>query len=127
MLNNAARARPPVGLTTSPGGAASSRPRCLPAMMRMAKLRLLGRRAAAGSELLGEHFLRHFLDGAALEQAKLEGSVGEPDQPRHRIAEMLEHAADLAVAPLAQTDLEPSVAALLALEFGGDRPVGDAV
>src|SRR6478752_5223545 len=40
---------------------------------------------------------------------------------------MLEDAADLAVAPLAQPDFEPGVAALLALEFGCDRSIGDAV
>jgi hypothetical protein len=115
MLNSASRARSLVGLTSSPGGAASSR------------LRLLGRCPAAGAELVGEHLPRHLLDGAALEEAELEGSVGEADQPRHGVAEMLEDAAHLAVAPLAQPHLEPGIAALLALELGGDRPVGDAV
>src|SRR4029077_19956215 len=123
---SASRARSPVGRTVSPGGAASSLPRCLPAMMRT-RLRLLGRRPAAAAELVGEHLPRHLLDSAALEQAELERPVGEADQPRHRIAEMLEHTPDLAVAPLAQPDLEPGIAALLALELGGDRPIGDAL
>src|SRR5258707_5188310 len=126
MLKSASRARSPVGRTVSPGGAASSLPRCLPAMMRT-QLRHLRRRAAAAAKLVGEHSLRYLLDGAALEEAKLERPVGEADQPRHLVAEMLEDAAHLAVAPLAQPDLEPGIAALLALKLGGDRPIGDGV
>src|SRR4051812_36189773 len=126
MLKSASRARSPVGRTVSPCGAASSLPRCLPAMMRTG-LRLLRLGPAAAAELVGENALRHLLDGAALEEAELERPVGEADQPRHRIAEMLEHTPDLAVAPLAQTHLEPGIAALLALELGGERPIGDAV
>src|SRR5438552_16172236 len=127
MLKSASRTRSLVGRMSSPGGAARIRPRCLSAMMRMAKLRLLGRRAAARSKLLGEYLARHFLDGTALQEAELERAVGQADQPRHRIIEMLEDAAYLAVAPLAQPDLEPGIAALLAFELGGDRPIGDAV
>src|SRR5260370_19751244 len=111
MLNKASRARSLVGRTMSPCGAASGRPRCLPAMMRMAALRgppLL----VAGAELLGEHLARHFLDLAARQDAELERAVGQPDEPRHGIAKMLEDAADLGVGAPAQPPFDPGNAAL---------------
>src|SRR5258707_14706853 len=107
MLKSAPGARAPVGLTSSPGGAESSRPRCLPAMMRMPLLRRLRRRAAASSELIGEHLARPLLDGAALQKPEPESAVGQADQPRHRIIEVLEAAAHLSGGPLPQPDLEP--------------------
>src|SRR4051812_11329293 len=114
MLNNASRARSLVGRTASPSGASRVRPRCLPAMIRMAgsnraALRL---RPVAAAELVSEDLARHLLDGAALEIAELKGTVGEADEAGDAVAEMLEHTADLAVTALAQPDLEPGVAAL---------------
>src|SRR5260370_41957449 len=101
MLKRASRARSPVGLTSSPGGAESSRPRCLPAMMRMPLLRRLRGRAAAGAELIGEHLARHLLDGAALQKPELEWAVGQADPPGHGIIEIPEHAPHRTGAPLA--------------------------
>src|SRR5438874_1843133 len=59
--------------------------------------------------------------------AELERPVGEADQPRHGVAEMLEGAAHLAVLALLQRQGEPGVRALLAVERGADRAISDAV
>src|SRR5215469_13449860 len=121
MSKSASRARSPVGRTSSPSGASSLRPRCLPAMMRM-----LFRGGLARAELLAQHALIHFLDRAALQIAELERAIGEADETRDRKAQMLHHAPHFAIAAFAQADDEPRVAALLALQGGVDRAVGNA-
>src|SRR6266550_330394 len=118
MLNSASRARSLVGLTVSPDGASSLRPRCLPPTMRI--------RRAGVSELLGQHFLGHLGDFAARQIAELERPEGEPDQSGNREPQMFEHAAHLAVLALARRQRDPRVAALLAFETGTDRAVGRA-
>src|SRR5215467_333519 len=131
MLKIASRARSLVGRTRSPGGAASLLPRCLPAMIRMRRCRgapapgprIAGPRRATGAELLGQHLSRYLLDRAARQRAKLEGTIGETDETGDGISQMLEHPPDLAVAPFAQADLEPSVAALLAVKHGANGAV----
>src|SRR5215469_8345314 len=120
MLNSASRARSLVGLTVSPGGANSRRPRCLPPTIRM------GRRAS-GPKLLAEHLPRHLVDRAARQIAELERPEREADQPSHLKPEMFEHATHLSVFPLAQSHRDPGIAALLALKLGGDRAIGDAI
>src|SRR5438105_14067626 len=89
MLNSASRARSLVGLTVSPGGASSRRPRCLPPTIRM------DCRRATAAELLAEHLLRHLVDGAARQIAELKRPAGQADQPGHLKTELLEHPADL--------------------------------
>src|SRR5258708_25347680 len=121
MSNSASRARSPVGRTARPSGARNGRPRCLPAMIRMA----LRRRARA--ELLAQPLAGHFLDRAAREIAELERPVGDADEPRHAEPQMLHDAADLAVLALVQAYREPGIAALLAIEYGADRTIGHAV
>jgi hypothetical protein len=79
------------------------------------------------SELFGEHLFRHLGDLAARQIAQLEWPKGEPDQPRHGEPEMLEYLANLAVLALAQSQRDPGVAALAALETGADRAIGYAV
>src|SRR5579875_1211998 len=155
MSNTASRARSLVGRTARPAGAMSARPRCLPAMMRIAalcrvaahrfarafagtrppsrfrfQLLLGGRRAwfRLVAELLVHHARRHFLERAARQVAELERAVSEADEPRHREAHMRHHLADLAIAPFAQRDRQPHVARmLLAFVDGMDRAVSDAV
>src|SRR5580700_8748112 len=122
MLNSASRARSLVGRTASPGGAMSRLPRCLPPTTRMGSYRSL-----ALAELLVEHLPLHYLQRTAFEMAELERAVRETDKPRHRIAEMFEHAPHLAVLALAQAERDPRVRSLLAFELGADRAVGDAV
>src|SRR5580704_17700123 len=122
MLNNASRARSLVGRTASPGSAINRRPRCLPPTTRMGSCRSL-----ALAQLLVEHLFLHLLERAAFEETELERAVGETDEPRHRIAEMFEDAAHLAVLALAQAERDPRVRSLLAFELGADRAVGDAV
>src|SRR5438132_5151062 len=119
MLNNASRARSLVGLTLSPGGASSRRPRCLPPTIRTCRGRL--------PELLGQHLLCHLVDRAGRQVAQLKWSEREPDQPGYRESQMIEHAANLAVLALAQGQRDPGVAALPAFEAGADRAVGRAV
>src|SRR5580658_1654921 len=124
MSNSASRARSLVGRTVRPSGAVSARPRCLPAMIRMARAgRALGarRRLAGGridAELLAQHPARHLLDRAARQLAELERAIGQPKKPRHAQAQMLQHAADLAILALAQAHRQPGIAALLAVERG---------
>src|SRR5262249_15392353 len=120
MLKSASRARSEVGRTVSPGGAAMRRPRCLPATIRMSSHGL-------DTQLLAEHPPRHLLDRAAREMTELEGTVGHPDEARHIEPQMCEHAADLPVLALLQRDREPGVAALLALELGADRAIGNGL
>src|SRR5216684_2151384 len=121
MSKSASRARSPVGRTARTSGARSARPRCLPAMIRMAL------RHRARAELLAHDLARHFLDRSAREVAELEGPVGDADEPGHAEPQMLHDAADLAVLALMQAHREPGVAALLAIEHGADRPIGHAV
>src|SRR5580658_3761017 len=104
MLNNASRARSLVGLTASPGGASRRRPRCLPPTIRMR-----GPFGHGGSELLGERFLRHFGNRAALKTAKLERAVGKTDQTRDLKPQMLQHATHLTVFAFGQRHHDPSV------------------
>src|SRR6516164_1161513 len=120
ILNNASRARSLVGRTVSPGGASSRRPRCLPPTIRM------GRRAS-GPKLLAEHLLRHLVDRTARQIAELERTEGETNQPSYRKPETFEHATHLSIFSLAQSHCDPGIAALLALELGGDRAIGDPV
>src|SRR5579885_3722452 len=103
MSNKASRARSPVGRTARPGGASSRGPRCLPSMMRI----------GLAAELFGEDAARHLLDRAARQVAELERPVGNADEPRHRQAQMLHHAAHLAVFAFGKAHGEPGVAALL--------------
>ena len=58
---------------------------------------------------------------------RAERAVGDPDQPRYRVAEMVEHAADFAVLALLQRQGQPGVRSLRPVERGADRAVGDAV
>src|SRR5688572_11141262 len=83
-----------------------------------------GRGAA---ELVLQDFTGYFLDRAAGEKAELEGAVGEPDQAGDGVAEMLEDAPHLAVLAFVQRQRDPGVGALLAVERGADRAVGEAV
>src|SRR5262249_18006113 len=64
---------------------------------------------------------RHFLDLAALELAEIDRPEGDADQPHHRQVEMRQHPPDLAVLAFGQRDVDPGVAALLAVE---PRPAG---
>jgi hypothetical protein len=114
MLKSASRAV--AGRAESlPGGAA--RARRAYGMMRTAKLRLLGR--APPVQVIGEHFARH-LSTAPRSGVRVERPVGQADQPRYRIIEMLGTRRTAVARPRA-ADFEPGVAALLALELGGDR------
>jgi hypothetical protein len=59
--------------------------------------------------------------------AELEGAVGEADQPGDPIPQMFENPPDLSVLALLQGQGDPGVGALLAVELGADRAIGDAV
>jgi hypothetical protein len=56
--------------------------------------RFAGRASGAGSQLFAHHFCRHFLDRPFLQQAELEGSESDADQPADRPAEMLADPSD---------------------------------
>ncbi len=58
---------------------------------------------------------------------ELEGSIGEADQPRYRVPQMFENPPHLAVLALLQRQGHPGVRALLAVELGADRAIGDRV
>src|SRR5260370_22077396 len=105
MLNSASRARSLVGLTFSPGGASSRRPRCLPATIRMRDCR------ATVAELVVEHLFRHLVDRAACQITELKRPVGEADQPGKLKTQVLEHPAHLAVLPLAPAPRHPRLPA----------------
>src|ERR1700730_7918856 len=119
MSNSASGARSLVGLTLSPGGANSRRPRCLPPTIRIDW--------TCCSELLGQHLPRHLGDLAARQIAELERPEGEPDQPGDREPQMFEHAAHLTVLALAQGQCDPGGAALPAFEARAYRAIGNAV
>src|ERR1700687_1416248 len=79
------------------------------------------------SELFGEHLPRHLLDRALREMAELERPISKADQPGDRIAEMFHDPPHLAVLSLLQRQGDPGVGALLAVELGADRSIGDAI
>src|ERR1700722_12162008 len=109
MLNSASRARSLVGRTASPGGATSRRPRCLPPTIRTGFSPVFGWAApacrhglasglafiVAFAELVRQDRFRHLLDVAAGEVAELERAIAEADQPRHRVAQILQDLAHL--------------------------------
>src|SRR5918994_6916647 len=78
-------------------------------------------------DLLAQDLAGHFLDLAGAKPAELEGAEAQADQPAHRPAEMLQHAADLAVLAFAQRNFEPSVATLDPIERRLDRAVVEAI
>src|SRR5262252_3453238 len=82
---------------------------------------------ALDPELFLQDLARDFLDRAARQMSELKGSIGQADQARHRVAEMLEDPPHLAVLPLLQGYRDPGVGALLALEPGAGRAIGNAV
>src|SRR4029077_371294 len=106
MLKSASRARSLVGRTVSPTGASRRRPRYLPPTIRMSR----------PSELLGQHLLWYLGDLTTCQIAELERPKREPDQPGHREAEMFEHTTHFTVLALTQSQRDPRVAALQALE-----------
>src|SRR5262245_25172825 len=121
MLNSASRARSLVGLTVCPGGAKRRRPRWLPPTIRMPAG--LGRGAV--SELLGQHFARHFGNRPARQIAELERPVGEADQPGYQKSQMFEDSPHLAIFSLAQRQRDPSVAALHPVQLRANRAIRD--
>ena len=76
-----------------------------------------------GSKLVGEHARADLLDRAFRQIAELERPEGEPDQPVHLQAEVLEDALHLAVLALAQPQRDPDVVALRAVDLGLDGAV----
>src|SRR5438552_4752865 len=97
------------------------------------RLRYLGVEIGAGfldqplAELVAQHAALDLQHMTLRQILELERPVGNADQPRHLEAKRAEDVSHLAVLAFAQTDRQPGVGALLAVERCFDRSVEHAV
>ena len=79
------------------------------------------------AQLVAQHARAHFRHFGLREIAEFERTEGDADQPVHLKTEVFEDFLDLPVFPFPETQCEPGVRALLAVEFGFDAEIVDAV